>query len=101
MPAFSMKLLEPQAGDPAVAARIRADAAAYLRPLGAGEAEGRRRVGEYRRLLAERNGEAGSPDAERKPGGAAPQEPGGQDQGGRDPRSKQERPEDGSGEGEE
>jgi len=101
MPAFSMKLLEPQAGDPAVAARIRADAAAYLRPPGAGEAEGRRRVGEYRRLLAERNGEAGSPEPERKPGGGAPQDSGAQDSGSRALRSKQDRPEDGSGEGEE
>ena len=101
MPAFSMKLLEPQAGEPAMAARIRADAAAYLRPSGAGEAEGRRRVGEYRRLLEERHGEAGSPDAERKPDGAPPQNPGTQDPGGRDPRSKQDRPEDGSGEDEE
>ncbi|MYC37980.1 MAG: TraM recognition domain-containing protein [Chloroflexi bacterium] len=106
MPAFSMKLLEPQAGDPAVAARIRADAAAYLQPHGAGEAEGRRRVGEYRRLLAERHGEAGSPEPERKPDVADPRapgakEPGDQDPGGRDPRSKQDRPEDGSGEDEE
>ena len=54
MPAFSMKVLKPEPGDPQVAARIRADAAAYLRPNDAGDAEGRRRVGEYRRLLADR-----------------------------------------------
>ena len=40
MPAFSMMVLKPEPGDQAVAARIRA--------------EGRRQVGEYRRLLAER-----------------------------------------------
>ena len=54
MPAFSMKLLKPEPGDPQVAARIRADSSAYLRPNDAGDAEGRRWVGEYRRLLADR-----------------------------------------------
>ena len=54
MPAFSMMVLKPEPGDEAVAARIRADAAAYLRPNDAGDAEGRRQVGEYRRLLAGR-----------------------------------------------
>ena len=54
MPAFSMMVLKPEPGDEAVAARIRAESAAYLRPNDAGDAEGRRRVGEYRRLLAER-----------------------------------------------
>ena len=39
MPSFSMKLLKPEPGDPQVAARIRADAAAYLRPNDAGDAE--------------------------------------------------------------
>ena len=53
MPAFSMMVRKPEPGDPAVAARIRADASAYLRPNDAGDAEGRRQVGEYRRLLAE------------------------------------------------
>ena len=58
MPAFSMMVLKPDAGDEAVAARIRTDASAYLRPNDAGDAgdagdaEGRRQVGEYRRLLA-------------------------------------------------
>ena len=47
-----MKLLKPEPGDPQVAARIRAGAAAYLRPADAGDVEGRRRVAEYRRLLA-------------------------------------------------
>ena len=54
LPAFSMVVLKPDAGDEAVAARIRAEAAAYLRPNDAGDAEGRRQVGEYRRLLAGR-----------------------------------------------
>ena len=54
MPAFSMMVLKPEPGDEAVAARIRADASAYLRPNDAGDAEGRRQVGEYRRLLSER-----------------------------------------------
>ena len=60
MPAFSMKLLKPEPGDPAIAARIRADAAAYLSPSGAGDIEGRRQVGEYRRLLAGRQKDAGT-----------------------------------------
>ena len=54
MPAFSMMVRKPEGGDPAVAERIRAGASAYLRPNDAGDAEGRRQVGEYRRLLAER-----------------------------------------------
>ena len=53
LPAFSMMVRKPEPGDPAVAARIRADASAYLRPNDAGDAQGRRQVGEYRRLLAE------------------------------------------------
>ena len=74
MPSFSMMVLRPDAGDEAVAARIRADASAYLRPNDAGDAEGRRRVGEYRRLLAERQ-PGGGPQ---QPGqnGAAPKEAG-------------------------
>ena len=61
MPAFSMMVHKPEPGDEAVAARIRADAAAYLRPNDAGDAEGRRQVGEYRRLLAERQQGCGPP----------------------------------------
>ena len=74
MPAFSMMVLKPEPGDEAVAARIRAESAAYLRPNDAGDAEGRRQVGEYRRLLAERqqggaqtpgrNGTAPPPDGD-------------------------------------
>ena len=61
MPAFSMMVLKPEPGDEAVAARIRAESAAYLRPNDAGDAEGRRQVGEYRRLLAGRQQDGGSP----------------------------------------
>ena len=61
MPTFSMSVLKPEPGNPAVAARIRADAWAYLRPNDAADAEGRRQVGEYRRLLAERQQDAGTP----------------------------------------
>ena len=56
MDAFSMEVLKPEPGDPEVAAHIREAASAYLRPaelIAAGEAEGNRRVGEYRRMLAE------------------------------------------------
>ena len=60
MPAFSMAVLKPEPGDPAIADRIRADSSAYLRPNDAGDAEGRRQVGEYRRLLAERQQNAGA-----------------------------------------
>ena len=60
MPAFSMAVLKPEPGDPAIADRIRADASAYLRPNDAGDAEGRRQVGEYRRLLAERQQNVGT-----------------------------------------
>ena len=81
MPAFSMMVLKPEPGDEAVAARIRADAAAYLRPNDAGDAEGRRQVGEYRRLLAERQ-QGGGPQP---PGqnGASPA-PAGDDAGDRE-----------------
>ncbi|MYC36742.1 MAG: TraM recognition domain-containing protein, partial [Chloroflexi bacterium] len=61
MPAFSMAVLKPEPGDPAVAERIRAAASAYLRPNDAGDAEGRRQVGEYRKLLAERGQDADTP----------------------------------------
>ena len=59
MPAFSMMVRKPEDGDPAVAARIRAAASAYTRSardvsgIGAAEAEGEKKVGEYRRMLAE------------------------------------------------
>ena len=78
MPAFSMAVLKPEPGDPAVAARIRAAASAYLRPSDAGDAEGRRQVGEYRRLLAERQQDAGSQASGQN---GASQPPAGQDGG--------------------
>ena len=62
MPAFSMMVGKPEDGDPAVAERIRAAATGYTLPardlagLMEGEAEGEKKVSEYRRLLAERNG---------------------------------------------
>ena len=64
MPAFSMMVRKPEDGDPAVAGRIRAAATGYTLPardlagLMEGEAEGEKKVSEYRRLLAERNGAA-------------------------------------------
>ena len=70
MPAFSMMVLKLEPGDEAVAARIRADASAYLRPNDAGDAEGRRQVGEYRRLLAGR--EQGSDPQQPGRNGTAP-----------------------------
>ena len=86
MDAFSMKVRKPEPGDPAVAARIREAASAYLRPaelIAAGEAEGHRRVGEYRRMLAEMQEEraAGPPE----PNGAGPRS-----QERRAPRSRQD-----------
>ena len=51
VPAFSMKVREPDEGDADTAARIRANAASYAvspNVLAAQEAEGRRRVEEYR-----------------------------------------------------
>ena len=68
LPAYSMMVKKPELGDPAVAARIRVGAAAYLQPADAGDAEGRRQVGEYRKLLSERQGEADSPSAAQVPG---------------------------------
>ncbi len=64
MPAFSMMVRKPEDGDSAVAQRIRAAATGYTLPardlagLMEGEAEGEKKVSEYRRLLAERNGAA-------------------------------------------
>ena len=70
MPAFSMMVLKPEPGDQAVANRIRAAASAYLRPNDAGDAEGRRQVSEYRRLLAER--QSGGPQPPGQNGAAHP-----------------------------
>ena len=64
MPAFSMMVRKPEDGDSAVAGRIRAAATGYTLPardlagLMEGEAEGEKKLSEYRRLLAERNGAA-------------------------------------------
>ena len=64
MPAFSMMVRKPEGGDSAVAQRIRAATTAYTLPardlagLMEGEAEGEKKVSEYRRRLGERNGAA-------------------------------------------
>ncbi len=52
MPAFSMEVRKPEEGDPAVAARIRKAASAYTvsaRQAGYAEADGHKKVGDYRR----------------------------------------------------
>ena len=57
LPAFSMMVRKPEDGDPAVAARIRAATASYTLPthdlsgLMEGEADGEKKVSEYRRML--------------------------------------------------
>ena len=59
MPVFSMMVRKPEDGDPAVAARIRAATTAYTLPAGGltslteGDADGEKKVSEYRRMLAE------------------------------------------------
>ncbi len=64
-PAFSVKVLEPEQGDAGTAARIRANSSSYaVSPdvLAAQEAEGRRRVEEYRASLESlRKGEQPGP----------------------------------------
>ncbi len=72
MPAFSMMVRKPEDGDPDVAQRIRAAATAYtlsardLSGLMEGDADGEKKVNEYRRMLAEmQNG--GQPAGEREP----------------------------------
>ena len=65
LPAFSMQVRPPEPGDPAVAARIRADAQAYLtsaRDIAERDAGERDLVDQYRRELeALRNGQRPSP----------------------------------------
>ena len=71
MPAFSMMVRRPDDGDPALAERIRAATAAYTLPardlagLMEGDADGARKVSEYRRLLAERDQEGSGGEAGR------------------------------------
>ena len=97
MDAFSMKVRKPEPGDPEVAARIREAASAYQRPaelIAAGEAEGHRRVGEYRRMLAEMHEQ---PESEQTgQNGASPRS-----QERRNTQSKQGRNQDGGREDEE
>ena len=78
MPAFSMMVRRPEDGDPAVAQRIRSAAAGYtlaatgVSGLMEGDADGHRKVGEYRRMLAEmQQANGGTQDA----GSPPPQEP--------------------------
>ena len=67
MPAFSMMVRKPEDGDAAVAARIRAAASAYTLParglasLTEGDADGERKISEYRRMLAEMQQGAAQP----------------------------------------
>ena len=69
LPAFSMMVRKPEDGDPAVAQRIRAATAAYTLPvrdlsgLMEGEADGEKKVAEYRRMLAEMHN-GGQPERE-------------------------------------
>ena len=72
LPAYSMLVKKPEPGVPSVAARIRAGAAAYLQPVEANDAEGRRQVGEYQRLLSERQGEKEHPTQGQRGGQASP-----------------------------
>ena len=74
LPAFSMMVRKPEDGDPAVAARIRAATTAYTLPardlsgLMEGEADGERKVNEYRRLLAEMQQDDSAGDGNRQVG---------------------------------
>ena len=73
LPAYSMMVKKPEPGDPHVAARIRAEARDYTTRAGEidlGNAEGERKVSDYRRLLAERqNGASPAPQPlEQDPG---------------------------------
>ena len=67
MPAFSMMVRKPEDGDPAVAERIRRAAAAYTLParglasLTEGDADGEKKISEYRRMLAEMQQGAAQP----------------------------------------
>ena len=76
MPAFSMMVRKPEPGNPAMAERIRKAASAYtlsasdVAGISAGEADGERKVGEYRRMLSEMkngSGPVAEPPATRQP----------------------------------
>ena len=72
MPAFSMMVRKPQPGDPAVAARIREAAAAYLTTgaeIEAQQDEGRKRAGDYQQGVEDiRKGQQPAPKPEPGPG---------------------------------
>ena len=69
MPAFSMAVRKPEQGDPERAARIRADASSYLmttEEIAAQQAEGRRKVEDYRKGIRDlKDGEGPSPEEEK------------------------------------
>ncbi|MXY73162.1 MAG: type IV secretion system DNA-binding domain-containing protein [Dehalococcoidia bacterium] len=69
MPAFSMMVRKPEPGDPAAAARLRASASSYaVTPdeIAAREAEGRRRVEEFRAGVEALRQEQAQPEKEKK-----------------------------------
>ena len=73
LPAYSMMVKKPEPGDLQVAARIRAEAGDYTTRAGeiaAGNAEGERKISDYRRLLLERQngGNPAPPQPEQDPG---------------------------------
>ena len=72
MPAFSMMVRKPEEGDPAVADRIREAASAYTvsaRQADYADAEGHRKVGDYRKGLEdlEGGGQEEKPDPRQEP----------------------------------
>ena len=93
MPAFSMKVRKPEPGDPDRAARIRADASSYVMTtdeIAAQQAEGRKRVEDFRKGVDDmKNGPSPSPQEEKS--GAV------NDPDRRDQRSKHHRPPTGAG----
>ena len=77
MPAFSMMVHKPEPGDPGAAARIRAAASSYVMPaeeIAAQQAEGRKRVEQFRdelNAMKEKDGQAQAERQDKKD--AAPQ----------------------------
>ena len=69
MPAFSMMVRKPEEGDPAMASRIRADASSYTvsaRQADYADADGHRKVDEYRKGVEELKDGEGSPTEPKK-----------------------------------
>ena len=89
MPAFSMMVRKPEAGNPAVADRIRAAVGAYTplaESLAAGEVENERKVSAYRQLLAERQNVNGNG----QPQGSEHRQPPAQERNGNQPEAPRE-----------